>query len=353
MFFKILCWNPNFRPVPAHILGMNRKERLNNLFLTDSARFAHLRNLDPELPEHVWQVIIRYTPQLSHTQWEAVREFTLANAVLMKPRTFENVRRLMSMSARFNAWVWTTSGCTLTTERVYTQNNVYRFLQNRLTKHSEMYRWGIVRQLGTIAETLAATDIKRLPSPLLPGKRLPFSMPETATLHSWASTLSTTLKRQNAWALLGLAGGAGLRSDEIVETRLSDIELVNEQLFVNVPGPRARRVPVRHPWNRTLHRSLAGRSNPEEYVFRGYRHEEYRPRAIQTFLTDHPGPVRATISRLRSTWVCTQLEADVPTDIIMTIAGFRSAGSLDLHLAHLPKRSIDNHVGRITGEASA
>jgi integrase len=296
---------------------MTPKDRLNDTFLADSETYAHLRAFDPELPDHVWHVIIRYRPQLSTVQWEAVREFTIVNAVRMKPRTFETVRRLMTMSARFNAWVWTSMGTTLTVERVYTQNHVYRYLQERLPKHSKAHRWGLVRQLGTIAETLANVDVKPLPSLHRRASRRPFTSAEVASMHSWAASLTTALKRQNALALLGLAGGAGLRPDEIIDMRIGDVDVADGRVFVNVPGSRPRRVPVRHPWNRTLMRSVAGRTNLDEYIFRAYRLEEYRPRAIQTFLTDHPARVRATVSRLRSTWIVAQIDNGLPLPVLI------------------------------------
>jgi site-specific recombinase XerC len=337
------------RKFAAHKQVVTRKDRLDDLFLADSKTYAHLRALDPELPDHAWQVILRYRPQLSTVQWNAVREFTIENAVRMRPRTFENVRRLMTMSARFNAWVWTTTGTALTVERVYTQNNVYRYLQACLPKHSEGHRWGFVRQLGVIADTLAGTDVKRMPAPKVAGRR-PFTMSEVATMHSWASSLTTELKRQNAWAVLGLAGGAGLRSEEIVEISVSDIDVVDGRVFVNVPGRRARRIPVMSPWNRTLLRSIQNRPNAGDDVFRGYRLEEYRPRAIQNFLTDHPARVRATVSRLRSTWLVAQIEKGLDVQVLKYIAGVSSSASLEKHIAFARTPNVDDYIGLIIGE---
>lgn len=333
----------------AHVLPMPPKDRLNDSFLADSATYAHLRALDPGLPDHVWGVIIRYRPQLPSAQWEAVRGFTIANAVQMKPRTFETVRRLMCMSARFNAWAWT-SGTTLTSDRIYTSSNVYRYLQDRYSRHSEAHRWGLVRQLGAIADTVASAPIKPLPSLRRKPSRRPFTLQEVATVHSWAGTLTTELKRQNASALLGLAGGAGLRSEEIVDVRIGDLELEGERLFVNVTGPRSRRVPVTHPWNRTLLRSVRGRTDPNDVVFRGFRLNEYPPRAIQTFLTDHPGRTRATVSSLRCTWVVAHLNNHVPTAALITIAGFTSAASLDKYLPHAHRPDMDEYAGLIIGD---
>ncbi|TDW28920.1 tyrosine-type recombinase/integrase [Cryobacterium psychrophilum] len=169
-------------------------------------------------------------------------------------------------------------------------------------------------------------------------------------MHSWAASLTTDLKRQNAQALLGLAGGAGLRANEIIDLRLGDIDVIDGRLFVNVPGVNPRRVPVRHPWNRTLLRSVACRTDPNEYVFRAYRFEEYRPRAIQTFLTDHPGRVRATVSRLRATWIVAQIDLGLPLPVLMALAGFSTTGSLDKHLVHARSLDVANYVGLVIGE---
>ncbi len=325
--------------------------RLNNKFDTDAATYSHLRELDAELPDHVWRVIIRYRPNIPAMQWHAVREFTITNVVLLKPRTFHTARRLMTMTTRFTAWVWTVTGIELTTERVYTQNNVSRYLQDCLPTHSESYRWWFARQLRAIAESLADTTIDQLPTPRLPGRR-PLTVSEVASMHSWAGSLTTLMKRQNAWAILGLAGGAGLRTEEIINTRVSDIDIVDGRVFVNVPGPRPRRVPVMHPWNRTLLRSIQNRTG-DAHIFHGYRWDEYRPRIIQQFLTEHPATVRATVSRLRSTWIITQIENGLPLGVLMTITGFASTQSLDRHLVYAKNPNLADYVGLITGEEVA
>ncbi|TFC28294.1 hypothetical protein E3O53_12485 [Cryobacterium sp. TMT2-18-3] len=331
---------------------MTRKDQLNDIFHADSATYSHLRALDPEIPDFVWGIIVRFRPYVSPVQWEAVREFTIENAVRMQPRTFDATRRLMSMSARFAAWVWTTTGTQLTVDRVYTQNNVSRYLHACLPKHSESHRWGFVRQVGTIADSLAGTDIARLPAPHFVGRR-PFTVSDAATMHSWAASLTTDLKRRNAWALLGLAGGAGLRAHEIIDVRIGDIEVVDGRVFVNIPGKRSRRVPVMHLWNRTLLRSIQDRPNPDDYVFQGYRWDEYRPRVIQSFLSEHPARVRATVSRLRSSWIVTQIDNGLPLPALMGIAGFASAQSLDKHLAHAKPMNTTAYIGLITGEEVA
>lgn len=346
----------HWRNLAAYMLFVIVKNRLNDKYARDCETYAHLRALDPELPDHAWRILLRYRPQLPAAQWEAVREFTITNAVRMRPRTYENARRIMCMSARFAAWVWTVTGAELTVERVYTQNNVYRYLQECMRDRSESHRWGLVRQLGTIAETLTdTTNIRRLPAPHLPG-RVPFTLSEVGVIHGWAMVLRTPLQRQNAWAILGLAGGAGLRSHEIAEARIGDIETTPAGLIVTVHshGDRpSRRVPVMRPWDRTLLRSIEGRTDPDEFVFRGYRWDEYRPRAIQTFLTEHPSRVRPTVSRLRSTWIVAHLNNGASLTLIMAIAGFVSTVSLDRHLIHAAPPSLDDYFASLVGGENA
>lgn len=216
----------------------------------------------------------------------------------------------------------------------------------------ESHRWGFVRQIGTVADTLSGASIKRLPAPHLPGRR-PFTVADAATMHSWAASLTTELKRRNAWALLGFAGGAGLRAHEIIEMKIRDIEVVDGRVFVNIPGKRQRRVPVMHLWNRTLLRSIDGRANPDDFVFRGYRWDEYRPRVIQSFLSEHPARVRATVSRLRATWIIAQIDNGIPLPVLKAIAGVSSAHSLDKHLLHAKPANINAYVGLIIGEEVA
>jgi integrase len=342
-----------FRKTAAHLLFMTKKDRLDNIFRIDAITFAPLRQLDPDLPEMVWEIIIRYRPRLPANQWEAVREFAISNAIQMKPRTFEVARRLMTMSARFTAWVWTTSGIELTPERVYTENNVYRYLQACLTGHSESQRWGIVRQLAIIALVLTGKRIAPMPSLKRRTSLRPFTPAEVVSLHSWAASLTTELKRHNAWALLGLAGGAGLRSSEIIDARIGDVEIIDGRVFANVRGENARRVPVRHPWSNTLLRAVEGHTDPDEYFFNKTRVDEYRPRIIQTFLTDNPGMIRATAARLRNGWIVTQIDNGLPASVLITIAGVKHLAALTHHMPHTLEFDVNNYLGLIIGEEVA
>ena len=83
--------------------------------------FPALSHAHPEIPDREWSRILRYTPkETSPTSWKAVRPFTIEAAARMTPVSRSVTQRLMSMTARFHLWLWTTTGAVLTLERAYT-----------------------------------------------------------------------------------------------------------------------------------------------------------------------------------------------------------------------------------------
>jgi hypothetical protein len=98
---------------------------------------------------------------------------------------------------------------------------------------------------------------------------------------------------------------------------------------------------------------MEGRNDPTEFIFRGYRFEEYRPRLLQIFLTDHPGRVRATVSRLRSSWIVAQIDSGLPLPILLAICGLENAAGLDKHVPHTHSLNTADYVGLIVGEEVA
>jgi len=339
-----------FRRAAAYMTGMTGKARLNDI----PNEFPDVRDAHPQLPDHAWRIILRYTPSTAGAvrAWSAVRPFTVRTAAAMLPDTFDNTRRLMTMTARFHVWVWERTGTDLTVASAYTQNNIDRFLDAVHKQRSASHRWGVSRQLVKVGRELADADLVALPGPN--GKmRAPFTAKQIATMHSWANALTTVKKRQNAHALLGLAGGAGLTAAEIVNARMSDLERDGDVVFVNVTGAKARRVPVRHAWARVLLKSIEGREHTDAKLFRGPWIEEYPPRIIQTFLTDHPAPIRPTPSALRTGWILHHIANDVPAQVLVEVAGFDSFQPLGRYYDHAKPRTLADYTGLLVGAEAA
>jgi hypothetical protein len=144
--------------------------------------------------------------------------------------------------------------------------------------------------------------------------------------------MPTAHKRRNACAVIALAGGAGLTAQEVAAARVEHIRHDGELTFVDVPGARPRTVPVLSIWRKTLDRAVDRRT--EGLLFAGYRLEEYPPRAIQSFLTANPAPVRPSIRDLRRGWIVTQVNAGIPLLVVAHISGFNSLGALEAYLGY-------------------
>jgi site-specific recombinase XerC len=298
------------------------------------------RIIDPGLPVFAHRIITGYRPKGRSGAWTEVRQFVISCVLAMRPRTHENTRRLMTMTALYSTWVWTVSGVALDPGKVFTNNLLARYIADTLAHHSDIYRFDTTRQISTIAARLGQVEIDRLPTPSQSERVAPHTASDIATISSWAASLPTEMTRRNGRALLGLAGGAGLASSELMDTCVEDIEDLGDRMVVSVHGRRARRVPVVGHWTRILRKSIDGRSNG--LMFKGYRLEEYPPRALQTFISEYPCSVRPSAARLHSAWIVEHLNANVPLPVLMDIAGFASAQSVQPYLAHArPQSSSD------------
>ncbi|MCU1471006.1 MAG: hypothetical protein JWQ39_2155 [Glaciihabitans sp.] len=315
----------------------------------ESSRFASLRPLDPDLPDMLWRIIVNYRPMVPASQWEACGEFVISTVLATKPRTYENTRRVMSMTARFVCWTWTVTGCTLSPDKVFTDSHSRRFISDQLAARSPIYQWGVARQLSVISETVNGSELFRPAFGARRGRTAPYSTAELATMNSWANALPTAHKRRNARAILALGGGAGLTAAEVMVARVEDVEILDGVTYVTVRGSSPRRVPMLGIWTRTLTLAIAGTSHG--LIFVGHRFEEYPPRSLQTFLTENRGKVRPSSARLKCNFVVALLDAHLPVQIIMDAAGFTSAHGLDPYLRFAKSPNISDFTSAIVGTA--
>ena len=323
----------------------NRSHDIRPFRVFDSTQNAledfHL--VDPGLPAFAHRIITGYRPHTRPAAWEAVRPFVISCVLAMQPRTHENTRRLMTITALYTTWVWTVTGVELEPNRVFTNGLLSRYLSDSLAHHSNIYRFDTTRQISAMAARLGRADVDRLPTPSQSERVTPHSPSEIATINSWAATLPTEMTRRNGRALLSLAGGAGLPAAELMCVRVEDLDDLGDRMVVNVHGERARRIPVLDRWARILRKSVDGRT--EGLMFKGYRLDEYPPRALQTFISEYPCTVRPSAARLHSAWVVEHLNANIPLPVLMEIAGFSSAQSVQPYLSHSDTTDAAHYFG--------
>jgi len=329
---------------------------VENNRLIDKAQFrsdaeADLAFANPDLPAVCVRIISGYSPNPPTAIWPQVQQFTIDCAIAMKPRTPANARRLMTMIALFSTWVVTVTGCPVRADRIFTQSHLDRFVKGKLSGHSVAYRFDVSRMLAKIGQTLTNSNLTQLPTPKQSEAVPPHTFDDIARLYSWANTLSTPLKRQNARSLLALSAGAGLTSQQIMDAQIGDIDLVEGRAFVTVREPRERRVPLRASWVPTLTRAIGSRTSGD--VFRAYRLEEYPPNQLQQFLSLNRGELRPSVARLRSGWIVSLINADLPVAVLLKVTGFATPGSLRPYLRYAALNDDTAWLARITGEARA
>lgn len=330
---------------------MDKNNRLINKTAARTAMEATLLLADPELPPVYARIIAGYTPNPPTAIWPQVRQFTIECTVAMKPRTHSNARRLMTMIGLFSTWVVTTSGCPVAPERVFTQAHLNGYINVGLGTRSVAYRFDVSRTIARVAETVAGVQLAKLATPRQADAVAPHTTDDMARLYSWSNTLSTPLKRQNARALLALAAGAGLTANQIMDAQVNDVEFIDGRAFVTLHEPTERRVPVRAAWVQSLSHAIGGRTSGD--VFHAYRLDEYPPHQLQQFLTHNRGELRPSVARLRSGWIVSLINANMPVDVLLSVTGFTTPASLRPYLRHAKTHSAADWLGRITGEVSA
>lgn len=328
---------------------------MENNRLIDSTRTippaeAHLALSHPEIPAVCVRIIAGYSPNQPSSIWPEVQQFTIDCAVAMKPTTHANARRWMTMIALFSTWVVTVAGGPVTPERIFRQSYLDRYLKRVLAKHSPAYRFDSSRLLVKVAHTLLDVRLSQLPTPRQSEAVFPHTPKDLARIYSWANTLSTPLKRQNARALVSLAAGAGLTAQQIMDAQVGDVEFIDGRAFVTVHEGRQRQVPVRTAWVRTLTSAIGDRTSGT--IFKAYRLEEYPPHQLQQFLTKNRGELRPSVARLRAGWLVSLLEANLPLDVLLNVTGFTTPASLRPYIRHAKANDTTEWFAQIVGEVN-
>jgi hypothetical protein len=114
---------------------------------------------------------------------------------------------------------------------------------------------------------------------------------------------------------------------------------------------KPRQVPILTPWARTLEVSIGERANGPG--FHGYRLHEYPPRILQTFIADHPFPVRPSATRLHNTWFVTHRDSGTPLRLLLEISGLTSTQGLLPHLPFTRPVEVADYLTRTTGNEKA
>ncbi|RKW76869.1 hypothetical protein D9B87_07975 [Corynebacterium diphtheriae] len=175
----------------------------------------------------------------------------------------------------------------------------------------------------------------------------PYTEAEVRQLRFWANSHSTDYQRDNARLLLGLGLGAGLRMCEMAT--LHAREVTTESGFVTVTasgfrGAGARRVPIRAEWEEEVAELIANLDLDHLALFPNRQQATTASVAAIISRVGKPATVQLDSRRLRTTWVVTLMNEQVPESVVATAAGL---ASLQHYKKWLSPRTVSEETARV------
>ncbi|WP_257160234.1 tyrosine-type recombinase/integrase [Corynebacterium cystitidis] len=155
----------------------------------------------------------------------------------------------------------------------------------------------------------------------------PYSEQEIRRLHHWALGEQTENRRQQAYLLLALTLGAGLRPGEVATITAADVHTDTRCTVVTPSGYRSalkRFTPVEHIWAgyiTNVAEKIADKYGNAHWIFRPQRRTA-DSHTITTFTSRSANRNLAPdLRRARTTWIINQIERGVPETAVIEAAG--------------------------------
>lgn len=272
----------------------------------------------------VAEVIDRYVPRgVDLPQWLMVRSFTILIVNLMQPASLDEARRWMTVVARLVVFGHCTCGHPLEVEYILHPAVIAEFIDSGLgysPKVSQMW----ASKLTSLARRINPKfpDGPVYTPHLAAWRPEPYTLSEDGRVFDWADGQRTVMRRGNAWRLIALTMGAGLRTRELADVRVRDITVDNLGVLVKVRHTPARIVPVLARFEGPLIAMAAEGIDPAAHVFVPGATVR-KSKTVADFLKDCNSDCGLPLStqRARATWIVGHIQAGVPIAAITEAAG--------------------------------
>ncbi len=299
------------------------------LMKAEAERLDSMRRTAPPLDETREKVLATFRPRsMSQARWEQAAPFirdVMRRSHIKGVRTFP---QLLSELTLFVDWALE-AGADMTIEGVLRHDLIERWVAAQ--GEPESTTWGNRRsRLRNLASTVnPGVHAPRRPAPFgRAALKAPYTLREMADLERLALNQPSKATRRNLCAMVGLGAGAGLGSTDLRGLKRSHLTRDEHGVWwVDVPGERARRVPVRELYSRLVEEGLKG-LKPDDLII-GVK--EGRKNITSTAVTNAAiGDTNITPeqARLRATWLLAVIAMPVPIADVMAAAGTSSARNI-------------------------
>ncbi len=297
--------------------------------------------------------VLMYEPKhVTAEVWAQIAD-VVREAVLCSAARESTAKRYCSHASAFVAWAFV-EGSELALGPLFTDDAIERYIQlgmaealdsTRATRRSILRR--IARRCSPALSNLP--DISPIAYRRL---RAPYAGSEVAAYLRLAAAQPTPGRRRSLLAVLALGLGCGLDCSDLGWVRGWDVDLALDGVVsVTVCGGRRPRsvVCLRHYESQLL--SLAERAGEELLIGgRTLGRHNVTSVALGRLIMDLSVPP-LVVSRLRSTWLLSHLQANTPLPLIMTAAGLQTVRPLEDLLHHLPELPAAEAGAALRGSA--
>ena len=279
-----------------------------------------------------------FQPKLPPADWARIEGFVRDAVAATKPKSALRTKDLLSTCTAYVHWCWQTAGLPLEAPIVFSQDVIEEFALTLTSRYASGTAANRRTNLYTIARAVLGADhvpARMNPLPKSEPQR-PFSAAELVMLRHWADGQTTPGRRHDANVLIAVGAGAGLSAAELRELRVRDVTIDEEGVLLRVRSERARSVPVLFEWEERFPQFVTYIGDPDGYLFRPSRTDSTR-NVIANFVDSCSGVApRASLQRLRATWLVHHLTAATPPEALLRAAGLDSLEALTRYVRYVP-----------------
>lgn len=295
--------------------------------------------------------LLAYRPEaVSNAMWSAIRGDVLQALVRADLKSGESARKSLPALLHFTSWAYT---CGLLGDRedFFTPENVEAW---REVAARDAHLSNGVLSLGSVADHVSR--LRQMGPRVNPhgnwppkaGKvdggirrrlRGPYTDTEVQDWRKAVLTAPNSARRTAAQGFMGLGFGAGLAPRELVLMTSAMVCEEPDGLWVEVPGPRARRVPVAAPWNALLLHAARARASESTLLSIPDSKNGLANAAAQLKLFAERQVL--SVRRMRTTWMVYRLRAGVDPRLVATWAGLNTLNDLPDLISFMPEPCPD------------
>ena len=267
--------------------------------------------------------IEHYRPQIPPVQWAGIRKFVVKAALETGAPNEKWATDLLGFLARFVLWATQTAGLPLDRDIIFLPSTIDRYVLTGMTLGPRSRQLAETRLRNVAQALMSPLGVRRFNVPTNDAR--PYLAADLPALFSWAATQRSPRTRQDAHAVLGFAGGAGLRGTELAQVRGRDVIRTDDGHTVAIRGDFPRVVAVRQGWNRAVERAMLG-VDDDSFVAIPHGAPANRAAMLANF-GRRAGGHAPRVARLRVTWVMTFLNV-LPLGSLLKAAGYKTPASL-------------------------